>query len=172
MGSRPFGNCGARAGVLDKGERDSKAGAHGMAGPASLWSFEGAWRLERRIEHASGQGNARLSGMARFLRSGGALLHEESGTLSIDGVAGPGMQARRRCLWTPEAGGIAICFEDGRPFHIIPLGILDPEATHFCSPDRYTVRYDFSRWPEWSTVWRVSGPRKAYVMTSRLVPDR
>ena len=143
-----------------------------MVGPASMWSFEGDWRLERRIAQASGQGDGRLSGLARFLRSGSALIHEESGTLSIDGIAGPGVRAERRYLWRTEPGWIAIHFEDGRPFHGIPLGVLEPEATHLCSPDRYTVRYDFSRWPEWTTVWRVSGPRKDYVMTSRFARDQ
>lgn len=143
-----------------------------MGGPASLWAFEGTWRLERRIEQASGQGDARLTGRARFLRSGPTLIHHETGTLSVDGVPGPGMEATRRYLWRTDAAWIAIHFEDGRPFHGFPLGVPEPEATHLCDPDRYHVRYDFTRWPEWTSVWRVSGPRKAYVMTSRLVPDR
>lgn len=172
MGGRPFGNCGARGGVLDKGGRDSKVGAHGMTGPQSLWAFEGVWRLDRRIEHAGGQGNARLSGSARFLRSGRALIHEETGTLEIDGIAGPGMQAARRFLWRAEAGWIEVSFKDGRPFHAFPLGVHDPEATHLCSPDRYAVGYDFSRWPVWKSIWRVTGPRKDYQMTSHFIPDR
>lgn len=143
-----------------------------MAGPASLWAFEGDWRLERRIEHAGGRGDARLSGRARFLRAGATLIHEESGTLTVDGSPGPAMQASRRYLWRAEAGWIAVRFDDGRPFHGFPLGVLRPEATHLCDPDRYAVRYDFSRWPEWRAVWRVTGPRKDYVMTSRLTPDR
>lgn len=141
-----------------------------MAGPGSLWSFEGDWRLARRIEHAGGRGDARLSGTARFLRSGRTLIHHESGTLSIDGVQGSGMRAERRYLWRTDAGWIAIHFEDGRPFHGIPLGVARPEATHLCGSDRYAVRYDFGRWPEWTAVWRVTGPRKDYTMTSHLVP--
>jgi hypothetical protein len=143
-----------------------------MVGPQSLWAFEGVWQLDRRIEHAGGQGGARLTGTARFLRSGQTLIHEESGCLSIDGMAGPGMQAERRYLWRAEAGWIEVSFEDGRPFHSFALGVADPEAAHLCSPDRYAVRYDFARWPEWATVWRVTGPRKDYEMTSRFVPDR
>jgi hypothetical protein len=138
-----------------------------MIGPASLWDFEGDWRLERRIVHAGGQGDARLSGTARFLRSGSALVHEETGTLWVDGDAGPGLQAVRRYLWRAEAEWIDVCFEGGGPFHRISLGVPRTEATHLCAPDRYEVGYDFSRWPDWQTVWRVTGPRKDYVMTSR-----
>ena len=143
-----------------------------MTGPQSLSAFEGVWRLDRRIAHSGGQGDARLSGVARFLRSGQTLIQEETGILSIDGIAGPGMQAERRYLWRAEAGRIEISFEDGRPFHSFPLGVADPEAKHLCSPDRYAVQYDFSLWPEWTSVWRVTGPRKDYVMTSHFVPNR
>ena len=140
-----------------------------MVGPVSLWCFEGDWRLERRIVQGGGQAGARLEGLARFRREGPTLIHEEQGRLSIEGSPGPGMQAERRYLWRAAPGGIEICFEDGRMFHGIPLGRVAPEATHLCSSDRYQVRYDFSLWPEWSTVWRVSGPRKDYVMTSRFL---
>jgi len=143
-----------------------------MVGPVSLWCFEGDWRLERRIEQTSGRGDARLSGLARFRREGPALILEETGTLWVEGAAGPGMQAERRYLWRSEPGRIAIDFEDGRPFHGFPLGALEAEASHLCAPDRYAVRYDFSRWPDWETVWRVSGPRKDYVMTSGYSPAR
>lgn len=141
-----------------------------MVGPASLWAFEGDWRLERRIEHACGQGDARLDGMARFLRAGATLIQEETGTLWVDGAAGPGMQAMRRYLWRAGTGSIEVSFEDGRPFHGIPLGVVEPGASHHCSPDLYCVSYNFSRWPVWQSVWRVTGPRKDYVMTSRFAP--
>jgi hypothetical protein len=140
-----------------------------MASPSSLWAFEGRWRLDRRIEHASGQGNATFAGEARFTRSGQTLIHDEAGVLTIEG-AGQGMQALRRYLWRAEKGWIAISFDDGRPFHAFPVGVADPEATHLCTPDRYEVRYDFAGWPDWTAVWRVTGPRKDYVTTSRLSP--
>jgi len=34
----------------------------------------------------------------------------------------------------------------------------------------YHVAYDFSRWPEWQSEWRVKGPRKDAVITSRFKP--
>ena len=40
-------------------------------------------------------------------------------------------------------------------------------SDHPCGADLYRVEYDFSRWPEWSAVWDVSGPRKNYTMESR-----
>ena len=35
----------------------------------------------------------------------------------------------------------------------------------------YRVRYDFSDWPDWRTIWHVTGPRKAYEMVSHYAPD-
>ena len=48
-------------------------------------------------------------------------------------------------------------------------GAGDSGDRHWCDPDSYAVRYDFSRWPEWSARWRVEGPHKAYIMYSRYV---
>ena len=42
----------------------------------------------------------------------------------------------------------------------------EPVADHWCDPDTYKVRYDFREWPLWRAEWRVTGPRKDYVMRS------
>ncbi len=63
-----------------------------------------------------------------------------------------------------------VSFADMRPFHSIPLGEINPEATHLCPPDRYHVAYDFCGWPNWQTIWTVEGPRKDYRMESRFTP--
>lgn len=131
--------------------------------PHSLAQFEGRWHLDRQIEDAA-RGDMRLEGEAVLARSGLRLVYTETGTLVIPGQ--PSMTATQRYVWQERAGWVAIRFSDGRPFHGFPLRAARAEATHLCDPDRYHVIYDFSAWPEWSSEWRVSGPRKDYVMRS------
>lgn len=105
-----------------------------------------------------------LTGEAVLARSGLRLVYTETGRLLIPGQAP--LTAMQRYVWQERAGWVAIRFSDGRPFHGFPLRAAQAEATHLCEPDRYLVRYDFSRWPEWSSEWHVTGPRKEYVMRS------
>jgi hypothetical protein len=141
----------------------------GMAGLVSLQTLEGRWRLSRVIRNADGS-EARLSGVTVFRRDGEGLVQEEEGWLTLPGGAAP-LRATRRYLWTEGAGGLEVRFGDGRPFHAVPLGVARPEATHDCAPDVYRVAYDFADWPRWRAVWRVTGPRKNYVMTSDYAPE-
>ena len=67
--------------------------------------------------------------------------------------------------------GIAVFFADGRAFHRFVPAADTVEADHWCDPDTYKVRYDFSRWPVWQAEWRVTGPRKDYVMQSVYTSD-
>jgi hypothetical protein len=131
-----------------------------------LHDFTGTWRLARRIVEDDGQ-VARLTGTARFEPLGqGALMLREKGTLHLPGQGG--FAATRCYAWWPGQGGvIEVRFDDGRPFHSFDPNTADSAATHWCAPDTYAVRYDFSRWPEWSARWRVDGPRKGYTMYSR-----
>lgn len=131
-----------------------------------LSDFEGGWRLDRRIDDARAGLTGRLEGQAVFRPVQGGLVVTETGRLSYG--AAPPLQAERVYLWRAEAGGIAVAFEDGHPFHW--FAPARPEATHDCPPDLYRVRYDFTRWPDWQAVWHVTGPRKDYVMTSRYAP--
>jgi hypothetical protein len=137
-----------------------------MAGPASLWVFDGTWRLDRQISHLAGQGQAHLDGTATFRKSGQILIYDEVGMLTIEGQE-TSIRATRRYLWKPARDWINVSFEDGRPFHSFPLGQPDPEAVHLCTPDRYRVNYDFSHWPLWSSTWTVTGPDKDYTMLTR-----
>lgn len=127
-----------------------------------LADFEGRWRLIRRIDDARAGLAGRLEGEALYAPGQGGLVLTETGRLYYGD--GPPLQAERRYLWREEAGGIAVFFEDERPFHWFSSDA--PETRHDCPPDLYHVRYDFSAWPEWSAVWQVSGPRKDYVMES------
>ena len=128
----------------------------------SLWDFEGEWRLEREIRHSSGD-RATLSGKAVLTREEQGLHYHETGTLTIDGQ-NP-MQAERRYIWTPVGRrGVQVLFKNGRAFHtIFPES---PQSRHDCAPDVYLVQYEFGAWPVWRSHWDVSGPKKAYKMTS------
>jgi hypothetical protein len=135
----------------------------GMIGVAE---FAGAWRLERRIDDRRAGQEGRLTGVARFIPDGpDGLRYEEAGELRLG--PGPPMQASRVYLWRFGAGRVEVLFEDGRPFHsFVPEG-AGPGTDHPCGADHYQVQYDLTRWPDWSTLWTVTGPRKFYAMESR-----
>lgn len=125
-----------------------------------LWDFEGEWQVTRRIEDALSGQDGRFEGVARFERESGGLLYSERGVLRMGDVS---MEAERVYHWRAGDAGIEVFFDDGRFFHRIGVG---GEAAHWCDPDQYDVVYTFGSWPEWSSRWRVLGPRKDYVMVS------
>ncbi|MCV2865348.1 DUF6314 family protein [Albidovulum sediminicola] len=128
-----------------------------------LADFAGRWRIERDIlDQRAGQ-QGRFEGTATFSPEGAGLRYAEEGSLTLG--AGAPVRAVRDYLWAEAGGRIAVAFADGRPFH--DFAPDDPGATHFCAPDHYEVRYDFSRWPDWTAEWTVRGPRKDYTMVSR-----
>lgn len=132
----------------------------------SLADLEGTWRLTRQIADQRAGLTGRLEGTCRWLRDGAGLRQEETGLLHY-GTAPP-MQSARVYLWRQEADGLAVFFEDGRPFHRLVPGRLSDR--HLCDSDTYDVTYDLSRWPDWTQVWRVTGPRKDARITSRFQP--
>jgi hypothetical protein len=129
-----------------------------------LAAFEGTWTLTRRIEDARAGATGRFAGLARFTSVPGGLSYLEEGELTF-GTAPP-MVATRRHFWRGMGATIEVDFANGRFFHAFPTDAPRPEATHFCDPDDYNVRYDFSAWPDWRAAWRVIGPRKDYTMIS------
>lgn len=131
-----------------------------------LADFEGVWTLNRRIEDRRAGLTGQLDGQASFDAGQGGLILTETGSLRY-GDGAP-LQAERRYLWRSEAGGIAVFFDDERPFHWFSAEATN--ANHDCPPDLYHVQYDFSAWPVWTARWQVTGPRKDYVMTSRYHP--
>lgn len=126
-------------------------------------AFLGRWSIEREIADRLGA-DAAFAGEAEIgIESDGQWLYSERGLLRF--ADGGAFEAERRYLWRPGTGEIAIHFDDGRPFHILPLaGGTD---RHECPPDLYDVRYDFGAWPDWEALWTVTGPRKDYIMHSR-----
>lgn len=135
-----------------------------------LSDFLGHWRITREIvsrdktraSFLRDGADASFSGHAEWRAVPGGATYIESGVLRLQGAAP--MTAERRYVWAED---LSVRFEDGRAFHTVPA--LGGEATHFCDPDTYVVRYDFSDWPAFVVTYDVRGPRKDYAMTSRYV---
>jgi hypothetical protein len=155
-----------------RGNGNKEAGhglrGRGVTGLSSLAQLEGHWRLARRIVMDDGSEGA-LEGTCTFRRAGHRLIQDEEGLLRLP-LDGPPLRATRRYVWAAETGRLEVLFEDNRPFHTVPLGVVRPETTYLCPPDRYAVTYEFGAFPRWRSVWRVEGPKKAYVMTTDYSP--
>ena len=124
--------------------------------------FRGAWRIARVVTDPQGRRTAAFAGTCRFEPDGEGLVCEESGVLRHDGGR---YHSGRTTLWRfPGAGRIEVRFADGRPFHVFTPS--QPEAEHLCGADRYAVTYSFGE-ASWISRWRVRGPAKNYIMTTR-----
>lgn len=127
-----------------------------------LNDLEGRWQLSRTIMDARAGLTGQFKGKATWMPDGHGLVQEEHGVLRY-GDATP-MQATRRYLWRADGDVLKVLFEDGRPFHDVP--IHGQEALHDCPPDTYRVCYTFDGSNQFSTRWHVKGPRKDAVLTT------
>lgn len=142
------------------GDKVMQAGK--LATALTLDDLEGLWHLGRVIEDRRAGVTGRLEGESRWTPDGGGLMQEERGLLRY-GRAAP-MQAARRYLWRADDAGLNVLFDDGRPFHIVP--VAGEIAEHHCPPDHYRVRYAFDLPGRFTTTWHVAGPRKDATLTS------
>lgn len=129
-----------------------------------LEDFAGVWAFSRVIQTPDGAVTGRVEGTLTLRPGEGGLVAEEEGQMRLPGAAP--MLTQRRSIWRTDGGRIEVLFGDGRPFHAFDPGQQRPQAVHDCAPDRYEVVYDFSNFPVWTSIWRVNGPRKDYVMTT------
>jgi hypothetical protein len=128
----------------------------------ALADLEGRWTLDRRIDDRRAGLTGRLTGTCVWRPDGQGLVQHETGILHY-GDAAP-IRAERRYLWRADGEGLAVFFEDGRPFHRIGPGRTSD--THDCAPDTYDVTYVFDGPAAFSTTWAVAGPRKDQVIHS------
>jgi hypothetical protein len=139
-----------------------------MAEWLSAEDFQQAFRFVREIEDARAGQVLQAEGVVRFTPDTAGLVYQESGHLRVPGHAP--MQTERRYLWRFDTTGVAVFFEDGRPFHrFVPAG-WGNGTDHPCGADHYRVVYDFSGWPRWWATWQVTGPRKDYVSRTEHMP--
>lgn len=130
---------------------------------ASTSDFLGHWQIERTIDDVLSQSGAIFAGTASISRNIPHWIYAEVGTLTMAGSKP--MMAERQYLWRPDENGFDIFFSDERFFHRLTLS-GQTQAAHWCDPDQYDVTYDFTDFPRWKSTWRVTGPRKNYVMHS------
>lgn len=133
--------------------------------PQSLDDFRGCWRLSRTINDGRADLLGHFKGEAVFYPTEQGLRLEEKGHLDYGGAE---LIAERVYLWTPNSTGVAVFYEDGRPFHEFAFE-PSQQVEHICGPDLYKGHYTFSDWPNWSVSWCVRGPRKDYSATSQFV---
>jgi hypothetical protein len=126
--------------------------------------FAGTWQLHRAISDRRGP-DAVFEGRATLHPAGtDGLDYQEVGQMRV-GDGAP-LLAERRYGWRFDTAGVAVSFADGRAFHrFVPEGHAQG-SDHPCGADLYRVRYDFTRWPDWSATWEVTGPRKDYTSVS------
>lgn len=127
-----------------------------------LSDFKGVFLLKRTIDDRLSGAAGRFEGKAVFETAPSGLLYREEGQLRLG--EGPAFTAHRTYLWREAGGRIFVDYPDGRAFHDFDPG--EAAARHWCDPDDYRVRYDFSGWPDWRAEWEVRGPRKDYRMLS------
>lgn len=130
----------------------------------TLEDFAGRWRMSRQIDDAKAGGTGIFDGIATLTPGADGLVYEEAGELRLP--EGTNMRATRKYLWQQGRGAVRVLFDDGRDFHRIDILSEIATSFHDCPPDQYEVSYNFTRWPEWRSIWTVRGPRKNYVMTT------
>lgn len=130
-----------------------------------ITDFLGDWKIAREIVEKSG-GTHHMTGRAEFTRAADGVTYREKGQLVT--AAGAQFAASRVYHWRDAGHGrVQVLFEDERDFHNFDLTGAKTEGKHWCDPDMYQVSYNLADWPVWSSVWRVSGPRKDYRMVTR-----
>lgn len=132
--------------------------------------FLGTWRLNRQISDRYAGHAGRFRGLAQFsLLESDGLTYDETGSMQLGD--GPQMTATRRYLWLFDTDGVAVHFSDGKAFYRFTPSGMGQGTDHPCGDDYYKVQYDFTRWPDWTATWTVTGPRKDYTSVSRYAKE-
>ncbi|MET8978486.1 DUF6314 family protein [Streptomyces sp. NPDC004539] len=133
----------------------------------------GEWEAERGVRDLGSGEEGGFTGTTVFRprEEGAGLLHLESGSFTWRGVARP---ASRTLLFLPGPvpGTADVRFSDGRPFHGLDLTTGHHLAEHPCAADLYRGEFCVLDADHWHTVWRVGGPAKDLVLTTRYARAR
>jgi len=125
----------------------------------------GRWHLTRRISDHRGWASGRFTGEAAFMPFGGGLRYDERGSLTMGGRRHPATRAYVYSFDTPRQA--EVWFDGGGYFHSLDLGEGRWRVRHACADDLYEGAFRVHRGDAWTAVWRVSGPRKSYVIRTR-----
>ncbi len=148
----------------------SETGASARPGhpvPDPIRFLHGAWQLTKLGRDSVPGRTMRYCGQARFSSMATGLLFEERGTVSVGAYLG---EATRRYVFHIQSDGTAeVCFENGTFFHHLNLGSGGAHVWHNCVTDRYEGCYRVLGPDCWIVSWRVTGPRKRQVISSRFI---
>jgi hypothetical protein len=127
----------------------------------------GTWMVSRLIDDRRQRARGSFLGWAWFAESGGDLDYRERGQMLLPVYRGIATQGYRYRFAAP--GRAAVRFADGRLFHDLDLSAGSWEAEHRCGQDLYAGSFACQGKSLWSVTWRVAGPRKDLLLSSRFL---
>lgn len=150
----------------DRGIDTGRSSATAPFNVEDLFHFlGGAWRFERKVHDGLLDQEGDCIGTAQFTPDGDELNYREEGGLKMGDIE---TTTEREYLYSFPAPSMAeVRFPDGRFFHVLDLtkGIVRVE--HQCGDDVYHGLFRVLSNQAWLSVWRVTGPRKSQVITTR-----
>lgn len=147
---------------LDTGRSSATAPFHVEDLQAYL---EGTWLIERKIHDGLLDQEGECTGTAQFVLNGNTLNYREEGAFKMGEIE---TTIEREYLYTFPAPSMAeVRFPDGRFFHLLDLTKGIVRVDHDCGDDTYNGLFRVLGESAWLSVWRVQGPRKSQVITTR-----
>ena len=127
--------------------------------------FIGRWSIARRIHDDLNDSIISFFGEANIKEESLHFRYEEQGKLRLGDHAT--LYAKQSYFWRPVGNSVFnIFFSNGDYFHQLDLAIAVKAdsclAEHLCVYDLYKVKYSFAQFPDWRTIWCVTGPKKNY----------
>ncbi len=125
----------------------------------------GRWAIVRRIQDRRSGLCGVFTGTAQVQPEAFGRSYREEGEMRLGAHRGQAFREYRflQCL----DGRAAITHPDGSPFIDLDLTRGRWATEHWCAPDRYRVVYAVLGADCFLVRWRVTGPAKTYVLTSR-----
>jgi len=152
----------------DRGIHSGRSSAAAPFHVEDLFDYlEGTWQFDRKVHDALLDQEGDCIGVAQFYADGGNLNYREEGELKMGAIE---TSTEREYIYMFPAPSMAeVRFPDGRLFHLLDLtkGIVRVE--HKCGDDLYQGLYRVLGPEGWLAVWRITGPRKSQVITTRYI---
>lgn len=152
-----------------RGDRGIDTGRSTQGAPLNvedLYGYlEGTWQFERKVHDTLLGQEGDCIGVAQFYANGNTLNYEEEGELTMGEIV---VSTERTYLYKFIAPSMAeVRFSDGRFFHVLDLTKGMVRVEHQCGEDTYHGVYRVVEPRVWLSVWRIIGPRKSQVITTR-----